>query len=424
MTHTAGQSTNHDAPDTTEPPAVDRASELRAALVAQLRAEGKIASAAVEAACLTVARERFLPEDTPLETAYAYDSSVITKRDEHGTALSSVSAAYIQARMLEQANLQPGMTVLEIGSGGLNAALIAEIVGDQGRVVTVDIDPDVTDRAAKLLDENGYGNRVRVMVADAENGVPDEGPFDAIIVTVGAWDIAPAWLRQLAPDGTLVLPLVMNGVTRTLGFRRNGDHLVSTSVEVAGFVAMQGLGRHEERLFALPDVNGKLVTLQFDSNVPADPAALDGVFGTGPTEAWSGVRFPNGVSWADLYLWFAWYLPGFCRLAAENGTELDKHGKWFPFANVRGSGFAFFVYRPATDGEGVEFGARAYGCDGELAAATLVEQIRSWDRDGRHGAEPSFSYWPHGSDQSQIPADAAVMTKTNGIVTISWPAKS
>ena len=48
--------------------------------------------------------------------------------------------------MLELAELRPGMTVLEVGSGGLNAGLIAEIVGSEGRVVSVDIDPEVTDR--------------------------------------------------------------------------------------------------------------------------------------------------------------------------------------------------------------------------------------------------------------------------------------
>jgi protein-L-isoaspartate(D-aspartate) O-methyltransferase len=206
-------------------PGADRAAELRAALVDQLRADGKITSPAVVAAFRAVARERFLPADVPLEVAYGVDNSVVTKRDQYGVAVSSVSAAYIQARMLEQAKLRPGMTVLEIGSGGLNAALIAEIVGGEGRVVSVDIDPEVVDRAAALLDETGYGSRVRVLAADAEHGVPGEGPFDAIIVTVGAWDVAPAWLDQLADDGVLVLPLIMNGVTRTLGFRRDGDHL-------------------------------------------------------------------------------------------------------------------------------------------------------------------------------------------------------
>jgi len=121
--------------------------------VEQLRAHGKITSRAVEAAFRTVARERFLPADVPLEVAYGVDNSVVTKRDQYGVAVSSVFAAYIQARMLEQADVRPGHRVLEIDSGGLNAALIAEIVGPEGRVVSMDIDPEVIHRAAALLAE-------------------------------------------------------------------------------------------------------------------------------------------------------------------------------------------------------------------------------------------------------------------------------
>lgn len=400
---------------------VIRAADLRAALVEQLRADAKITTPAVEAAFRTVARERFLPADVPLEIAYGVDNSVVTKRDEHGVAVSSVSAAYIQARMLEQAELRPGATVLEVGSGGLNAALIAEIVGAEGRVVSVDIDPDVVDRAAGLLDETGYGSRVRVLVADADHGVPGEGRFDAIIVTVGAWDIAPAWLEQLAADGVLVLPLIMNGVTRTIGFRRDGDHLTSTSTEVAGFVPMRGAGQHAERVFLLPDTNGTHVKLRFDSAIPDDMSRLDGALATDRVDVWSGVTIKHQTSFADLHLWFAWFLPGFCLLAVDDGTELAaERGSWFPFGVVRGSAFAYLAVRPALESAGVEFGARAYGRDGEVAATAMVEQIQAWDRHGRH-TSPTFGYWPADSDRTRIPADAAVMDKARGIVTISWP---
>lgn len=402
----------------------DDAADLRAELVAKLRERGKITSPAVERAFRTVGRERFLPPDVDLDTAYHVDKAVVTKHDEHGEAISLVSAAYIQARMLEQAELRPGMTVLEIGSGGLNAAYLAEIVGEDGRVISVDIDPDVTDRAATLLDANGYSSRVRVLLADAEQGVPGEGPFDAIIMTVGARDIAPAWLRQLAPGGALVAPLIMNGETRTIGFRRDGDHLVSTSIEVAGFVPMQGRGRRDERVFELTGLDSKKVTLRFDAGAPLDPGQLDGVFTTEPVVMWSGVFFPNETSWADLYLWFAWYLPGFCRLTAEDNSELDKHEKWFPFGAVHGCGLAYLVVPSAWDGGGVQFGARAYGPDGEQSAAALIGQIRAWDRDSLRAEPPVFGYWPTGSNQSSIPHGAAVMPKKHGVVTLSWPSKT
>lgn len=233
----ASPSVRHSPPPPSTPPDTDRAVRLRSALVDRLLADGHITSPAVESAFVVVARHRFLPADIPVETAYGYDNPVVTRRDSHDLAISSVSAAYLQARMLEQANLRRGMTVLEVGSGALNAALIAEIVGPDGHVVSVDIDPDVTDRAANLLAEAGFGSRVRVLVADAANGVQGEGPFDAIIVTVGAWVLTPALVDQLVADGILVLPLIMDGVIRVIGFRRTGNYLTITSTDGAGFVS-------------------------------------------------------------------------------------------------------------------------------------------------------------------------------------------
>src|SRR5690349_21673494 len=94
-----------------------RAAELRDALVDRLKASRRITMPGVEAAFRAVPRHAFVPAGTALEVVYDVDRSVITMRDERG-ALSSVSATYIQARMIEQAGVGPGMRVLEIGSGG------------------------------------------------------------------------------------------------------------------------------------------------------------------------------------------------------------------------------------------------------------------------------------------------------------------
>jgi protein-L-isoaspartate(D-aspartate) O-methyltransferase len=75
--------------------------------------------------------------------------------------------------------------VLEIGSGGYNAALIAEIVGPTGAVTSIDIDSDVVTNARAALARAGYP-QVHVAQADAGYGYPDAGPYDAIIVTVEA----------------------------------------------------------------------------------------------------------------------------------------------------------------------------------------------------------------------------------------------
>jgi len=108
------------------------------ALVEQLKREGCITSAPVEAAFRAVRRHLFLP-GTPLDQVYR-DEAIPTKR-ERGVPISSSSQPAIMAVMLEQLGLRPGQRVLEVGAGtGYNAALMSHIVGAGGRVVTVDID--------------------------------------------------------------------------------------------------------------------------------------------------------------------------------------------------------------------------------------------------------------------------------------------
>lgn len=172
--------------------------ELREHMVSEVVSGwGRKLSPGVLAAMRTLPRHRFTP-GASLSEAYANDSFA-TKRNVEGQALSTVSAPWGQARMLELSQLRPGMRALEIGSGGYNAALIAEVVGPEGEVISVDIDPEVTDRAQELLTAAGCG-RVKVLCADGTYGARElmpEGGFDAVIVTVQAPDIPAAWRDQL-----------------------------------------------------------------------------------------------------------------------------------------------------------------------------------------------------------------------------------
>jgi protein-L-isoaspartate(D-aspartate) O-methyltransferase len=229
-----------------------------------------------------------------------------------------------------------------------------------------------------------------------------------------------------------VVPLRMNGVTRTIALRRDAaGHLASTSTEVAGFVPMQGDGAHPERTLRLPDRQGRHVTLHFDSDVTTDPALLDGVLTAGRTERWSGITIGRSVSFADLYLWFASFLPGFCQLTVDDGVDLAfEDGRWFPVGAACGDSFTYLVVRPLVDDSttdsGVEFGARAYGPHGDASVALMVEQIQAWHRHARCGPAPTFAYWPTGTDPADQPTQPAtttvVLPKTYGVLTISWPA--
>jgi Protein-L-isoaspartate(D-aspartate) O-methyltransferase (PCMT) len=101
-----------EAPSGTGKP--DDVARLRDQAVDELVKNGTIVSGAVEAAMRSVPRHLFTPEAVP-EEAYDPFHAVVTRRDGEGNALSSVSDMHVQAWMLEQAAIEPGMRVLEIG---------------------------------------------------------------------------------------------------------------------------------------------------------------------------------------------------------------------------------------------------------------------------------------------------------------------
>ncbi|GAA3214794.1 hypothetical protein GCM10020256_15890 [Streptomyces thermocoprophilus] len=216
----------------------------------------------------------------PVETAYA-DDIIPTRHTPDGRISSSVSAPWLQAVMLESARLRPGHHVLEVGSGGYNAALIAELVGPTGQVTTVDIDPDVTDRAARFLTATGY-DRVRVLTADAEHlpaDVVPEGGFDAVIVTVDTWDLP--WITMVAEGGRLVAPLRLHQYVWSIGFTKHDGALSSEEpLTVCGFVPMQGAGAWEPNLRTIP---GCGIRLAFEDGTPMPVDQLAPAFDMAPS---------------------------------------------------------------------------------------------------------------------------------------------
>ncbi|WP_019632016.1 protein-L-isoaspartate O-methyltransferase family protein [Actinomadura atramentaria] len=117
---------------------------------------------------------------------------------------SSASALWVVRAMLDALAIEPGMTVLEIGTGtGYNAALMADA---GARVVSVEIVPDIADAARTALERTGFADRVTVLTADGENGAPDHAPFDRVTATAGAQTVPYAWVEQTRDGGRIVVP--------------------------------------------------------------------------------------------------------------------------------------------------------------------------------------------------------------------------
>jgi protein-L-isoaspartate(D-aspartate) O-methyltransferase len=143
----------------------DEARRLRDAMTDKLVKLGAVASPQIEAAFRAVPRHAFARPGTLLEECYRGDI-VRNKKDADGVTLSSISGAWLQARMIAQAGIGPGARVLEIGTTGYNAAVIAEVAAPGGHVVTLDIDPEVSAWADAALKATGYRGRPRPVRRD------------------------------------------------------------------------------------------------------------------------------------------------------------------------------------------------------------------------------------------------------------------
>jgi len=144
------------------------------------------------------------------------------------------------------------MRVLEIGTGtGYNAALLKTLVGPRGRVVSVELDPDVARKARSALRASGFP--VRVVCTDGHDGYAGGAPYDCIVLTAGSATVAPAWLAQLVDGGLLELPLRMKAVgpQPITTFRKAGRRLESVSVVPGQFMPLRG-GSAQGRAPSLP----------------------------------------------------------------------------------------------------------------------------------------------------------------------------
>jgi protein-L-isoaspartate(D-aspartate) O-methyltransferase len=233
------------------------AAAARAEMVGRVRALG--ASERVLAALARVPRHRLVPRFWAMTTlgvaehAFEFaegdvdalprlhdiDQAVAVNKvtGAAGGTTSTASAPRLLAAQADLLALEPGMSVLEIGTGpGYFAAVLAELLGASGRVVSLDIDTAVVDDSARRLAALGYVN-VTVIARDGHDGAPDLAPFDRIVGSVGCNDVATAWLRKLAPHGFALIPLLHGAAHPMVRVDTRGKGSV---VSRSGYVRIRG----------------------------------------------------------------------------------------------------------------------------------------------------------------------------------------
>lgn len=142
-----------------------------------------------------VPRELFVPE-TLRDKAYSNIALPIGKGQ-------TISQPLTVAIMTESLKLEPGMKVLDVGTGSGYQAAILHYLG--ARVFTIERDFDLFKKARKLFDELDL--RIATTCGDGTLGWSEFSPYDRIIVTAAAPDIPKELKRQLAIGGILVVPV-------------------------------------------------------------------------------------------------------------------------------------------------------------------------------------------------------------------------
>jgi protein-L-isoaspartate(D-aspartate) O-methyltransferase len=423
------------------------AAQARATLARSLAGRGRGFGEAVQAAFRAVPRHLFLP-GLPPAAAYR-DEALVIKYDTCGVPVSSSSQPAMMAIMLDQLGLAAGHRVLEIGTGsGYNAAIMAHIVGPRGRVVSVDIDPVLVARAQGRLTAAGYG-AVQALCADGGYGDPADAPFDRVIVTAGVWDIAPAWLDQLAPGGRLVLPLALRGIELSVALERAPSlpstlppgtpppsslppgaplpsilppsttplpatpHWVAVSAVRCGFVQLAGAFAGPETFRPVGPSPGLYVLV--DDGHAVDTGAVAMALAQPAADIGTGIAAGAQDEISDLDLWLTLTEPDTDRLtflvtAAGQVRDAPLLSLGALAQRDPGTGQLGIVGLADVDRAAFphEIMLRGYGPGAPALAARLISQAAAWDRLGRPAAaDLRLTVWP-AAPPGPAPADSAL----------------
>jgi len=154
-------------------------------------------------------------------------------------------APKVEARLLQELDVRKHERVLEIGAG---SGYMAALLGHKAQqAITMEIDPQLAEMARANLRRAGLMN-VGVRQADGSHGLPEEAPFDAILLSGSVAEVPPQLLAQLKVGGRLAAIVGQQPIMRAMLFTRSAEHDFS-SVELFDTVAPRLAGFDEPSRF-------------------------------------------------------------------------------------------------------------------------------------------------------------------------------
>jgi len=208
--------------------------------VKQLIRHGYLNSKHIKEAMLKVSREEFIPYNY---RDYAYLEVPLPLPGEAAT----ISCPHSYPLFYEPLGLDKDHKFLEVGLGsGYGTAIAREIVGSNGLVVSIDIDPLTFEFARKNLENAGYRDIILIR-GDGGLGYPRLSPYDRICITAACSKIPPPLIEQLKTGGRLIAPVIEHGIQYLVLLEKSKKGVKRKIVCEVLYVSLRGIyGADEE----------------------------------------------------------------------------------------------------------------------------------------------------------------------------------
>ena len=204
-------------------------------LIIIMKKSGFLNDKKVELAIRKIPRNEFVPMSVK-EKAYENVPLSIMKNQ-------TISQPSVVSRMTEWLDIKEGQKILEVGTGsGWQTAILSYLVGS-GKVYSIERHSELVEFAKKNLDKLGIDN-VKIILGDGNLGIPEESPFDRIIITAACKKVPEPLLEQLSEGGLLIAPI--GEYTQSLILLKKRSQEIIEVKNQPGYVFVPLLGKIDE----------------------------------------------------------------------------------------------------------------------------------------------------------------------------------